>query len=137
LFFSCLWFLFFPLFSFYFVPALISSTLWWWGSAGEGSSFVSQFVFFLCFFLFVSFCFCRSGFLPPADLAVVTPEVMFSGGCGCFRRGGGLCGPGYALVRFDGWWWRLEVLRDDEMVWLWRGVVMLMFLDLVLSCCGF
>lgn len=41
---------------------------------------------------------------------VVAPTVMFSGGCGCFRRGsGGLCGPGSALVRFDGWW-QLEVL---------------------------
>jgi hypothetical protein len=35
--FSCSWFLFFPLFSFYFFPALISSSLWWWGNVGEGS----------------------------------------------------------------------------------------------------
>jgi hypothetical protein len=35
--FSCSWFLFFPLFSFYFFPALISSSLWWWGNACEGS----------------------------------------------------------------------------------------------------
>ncbi|WJX87987.1 non-specific serine/threonine protein kinase [Trifolium repens] len=47
-----------------------------------------------------------------ADLAVLAPAVMFSSGCGCFRREyGGLCGPGSTLVRFDGWWWRLEAAR--------------------------
>ncbi|KAK2383029.1 replication protein A 70 kDa DNA-binding subunit C [Trifolium repens] len=42
-------------------------------------------------------------FWPLAGLAVVVPAVLFSGGCGDSRCGSnGLCGPGFAVVRFDG-----------------------------------
>jgi hypothetical protein len=42
-------------------------------------------------------------FWPLAGLAVVVSAVLFSGGCGDSRCGSsGLCGPGFAVVRFDG-----------------------------------
>jgi hypothetical protein len=66
--------------SFYWFWRCFSSSLWWWGSAGEDLVVVA-----------------------PAVMFSGGRECFRCGSSGS-------CGSGFASICFDGWWWQLEVM---------------------------